>query len=343
MNLTEKRKEEHINQALNTSNQYVKTTGFECVELIHNALPELDFEEINTDVKLFGRRFSYPFYIAGMTGGYKKAGEINKRLAKIASEYNIPLGLGSQRAMVENPDLKYTYDVKKDYSDVFLIGNIGGVQLKAYSNEKIEYLVKSIELDALAIHLNPLQEIVQPEGDKNFSGIADRIVEVKDIVDVPIIIKEVGAGISRDVALRLKSLGINIIDVGGSGGTSWAKIEIKRGGELTAFAEWGIPTALAILTTKDIVDVIATGGIRNGLDGAKAIALGGVMFGSAYPFLKAVFDKKESEFVEKIIHELKVAMFLTGSKDVNALRNAKYYITGWLNDALATISQNSFK
>ncbi len=343
MNQTEKRKEEHINQALNASNQYVKTTGFECVELIHNALPELDFEEINTQVKLLGRTFSYPIYIAGMTGGYKKAGEINKRLAKLAQQYNIPFGLGSQRAMVENPELKYTYDVKKDYPDVFLIGNIGGVQLKSYSTEKIEWIIKSVELDALAIHLNPLQEIVQPEGDRDFSGIAERIAEVKDIIDVPIIIKEVGAGISRDVALRLKSLGINVIDVSGSGGTSWAKVEIKRGGKLTAFAEWGIPTALAILRTRDIVDVIATGGIRNGLDGAKAIALGSVMFGSAYPFLKAVFENRENEFIEGLIHELKVAMFLTGSKDIKSLRNAKYYITGWLKDALATISQNNFK
>ena len=329
--LTEKRKEEHINTALKDV-EHDKSTLFEYVEFIHNALPELSYEEVNTEVSAFGKRFSFPLLITGMTGGYRNAKKINLALAKTCSSFNIPMGVGSQRAMIENPSLKDTYDVKKEY-DVFLIGNIGGYQLKEYPTEKIEEAVKAIDADALAIHLNPLQELIQPEGDRDWSNVLPRIAELRDALDVPLIIKEVGSGVSREVAFELSKIGVEWIDVAGLGGTSWSKIEYMRGGELEGFEEWGIPTALSVLMTADLVNVIASGGIRSGIDGAKAIALGAKLFGAAKPFLKAAIEGTLSSTIALWREQFKATLFLTGSSSISEFRKKKpFYIFGELRE-----------
>ncbi len=319
---TEKRKQEHIERALEKESQYSKRNLFERIHFIHNALPEINFDDIDLSVNAFGKKFDMPLMIIGMTGGYSKAKEINIELAKNAELFNIPFGVGSQRAMIENPNLKETYDVKKE-ADVFLVGNIGAYQLKVYSREKIEELVKSIEANALAIHLNPLQEIVQPEGDRDWSNILMKIHEVVDYLDVPVIIKETGAGISREVVFKLSRIGVKWIDVSGSGGTSWSKIEYMRGGKIKGFEEWGIPTALSILMCRDMANIIASGGIRSGIDGAKAIALGASLFGAAKPFLDAHYSGKTKEKIEEWRDQLKTVLFLTGNKNIEEFKKNK--------------------
>ncbi len=326
--LTELRKQQHVEKALLSSSQYNKTTLLEEIDFIHSSLPELDWEKTDVRASLFGRKFSLPLLITGMTGGYKKAREINIELAKAASSFNIPFGVGSQRAMIENKDLLPTYDVKKEVEDLFLIANIGAYQLKVYSNSQIESLVKDIDANALAIHLNPLQEIIQPEGDRDWENVLFRIGEVVDYLDVPVLIKETGAGISREVASSLASLGIELIDVSGAGGTSWSKIEYMRGGAIKGFEEWGIPTALSILLCRDVVDVIASGGIRSGIDGAKALALGARFFGSAKPFLQAVYEKRVFQLIEEWKNQLKTVLFLTGTKDIEEFRKKRPIIVG---------------
>ena len=319
---TEKRKEEHIERALKEESQYKRKTLFDSISFIHNSLPEIDFEDVNTKVKLFNREFGFPLVITGMTGGYSKAKEINNKLAKAAEKFNVMFGVGSQRAMIENPSLKETYDVKKN-ADVFLIGNIGAYQLKTYSNDDVENMVKSIDADALAIHLNPLQEVIQPEGDKDWSNVLMRIEEIKDYLDVPIIIKETGAGISREVAYKLSKIGIEWIDVSGVGGTSWSKIEYMRGGKIKGFEEWGIPTVLSILMCKDMANVIASGGVRNSIDGAKALVLGAKAYGAAKPFLDAVYSNTLEKILEEWKDQLKTVLFLTGSKNIEELKKKK--------------------
>ena len=317
---------------------YRITTLLENVHFIHNALPELDFEEVEVKEKVFGKTFSLPFYISGMTGGYREAEKINKSLAKIAEEFNFPFAVGSQRAMIENPKLSYTYDVKKEAPDVFLIGNIGGYQLKEYKIKTIREALERIEADALAIHINPAQELAQKEGDKNWRGVEERIAEIAEELSIPIIVKEVGTGISREVAYRLAKAKIKYVDVSGAGGTSWIKVELERSKKefLYPFKEWGIPTALAVIMCKDIVNVIASGGIKNGLDGTKALALGAKLFSSAKPFFKALKEGGENkvrELIKSWEKQIKAVLFLTGSKNLNELRKKKpFYIEGKLKE-----------
>ncbi len=329
---TEKRKQEHIERALDNASQYSKTSLLEHIHFIHNSLPEIDFDDVDLHVEYFNRKFSFPLMIIGMTGGYTKAKEINTELARIASEYEIPMGVGSQRAMIENASLKETYDVKKHFPDLFLVGNIGAYQLKIYDPKKIESLVKDIDADALAIHLNPLQEIVQPEGDRNWSNILMKINEVIDFLDVPVIVKETGAGISREVAYKLSRVGVKWIDVSGVGGTSWSKIEYMRGGSIKGFEEWGIPTALSIVVCKDLANVIASGGIRNGIDGAKSLALGAKMFGAAKPFLDAYYRNNLKTMVEQWRDQLKTVLFLTGSSSISEFKKKKpFYVDDYFD------------
>ncbi len=325
-NATEKRKAEHIARALKDEANYDKSTLFEDVFLIHNALPEVDFESISTKTMFMGYEFKAPLIIEAMTGGYKAAKEINIGLASAAADKGIGLGLGSQRAMIEKPELSETYAVKKEVPDVFLIGNIGAYQLKEYPPEKIEEMISKTELDALAIHLNPLQELIQPEGDKNWEGVLAAIEKHADRIPVPIIFKEVGSGLSPKTILKLEKIS-TYFDIAGAGGTSWSRIEYMRGGSIEGFEEWGIPTALALLMAKhDYPDghYIASGGIRSGIEGAKALALGAEMFGAAKPFLEAYTksggEKSVAELIDKWIEQLKGVMFLTGFNDVKKFK-----------------------
>ncbi len=327
MSIVEKRKAEHIDIVLKKSINYRKTNGFERIEFVHNALPEINFDEINLKTEFLNKKFDAPLLISAMTGGTEEAEKINKDLAKACEKFNIPFELGSQRAMIENEKLSKTYDVKKFTPGVFLVGNIGAMQLDGVG--KILEGLKKVRADAVAIHINPLQEILQKEGDTNWKGVLERIKEFRKACKIPIIVKEVGAGISGKVARKLEEAGVDVIDVAGAGGTSWAGIEILRNNEKNKlFWNWGIPTfdALEEAVSSVKIPVVASGGIRNGIEIAKAIRMGAAMVGIAAPFLRAQNKGGERE-VEKLlmqfIEELKITMFLTGSKNLEELRKAE--------------------
>ncbi len=332
MNETEKRKEEHIMLALDEENQYKEKNGFDFIEPLHNSLPEVDFYKIDTRVHYFNKTFQMPLIITGMTGGFNKAREINIKLALAAEKHGIAFGLGSQRAMIEKKELKETYDVKKFAKDIFLIANIGGYQLKVYSKKQIQDIVNEIEADALAIHLNPLQELIQKEGDKDWENVENAIAEIVDHVKVPIIIKETGASLNHFVIERLKKYKIEWFDVSGKGGTSWSKIEYRRGSFVEGFEEWGNQTVLCLALCRNKANIIASGGIRNGIDGAKALMLNAKMFGAAKPFLEALMNNSLDELIENWKTQLKSFMFLTGSKNIESLGKAKYIVKScWLS------------
>ncbi len=323
MSKTESRKKDHVELVIEKGAQYEKTTGFEKLEFVHNALPEVSLEKIDLSVKFLGYQLKYPLVITGMTGGYSDATAINKGLAEAAQRHGLAFGLGSQRAMIEKPELAKTYLVRDVAPDIPVISNIGAYQLKKYSFEQIESLVDSVEADALAVHLNPLQEVIQGEGDTDFTGIVDAISKTAEKLDVPVIAKETGAGISQNVALKLKSAGVKYIDLEGAGGTSWSKVEYLRSAATAGFENWGIPTLHSILECRGILPMIASGGIRSGIDAAKAIALGAELSGAAYPFIKAFTEGSIEEYVTTFTSQMRICAFLTGSADYAALRTAR--------------------
>ncbi len=330
---------DHIEICLN---KYVESSysGFEDVMLIHKAIPEIDYDEIDTSLEFLHKKLSAPFLIASITGGHKRAIEINKNLAMAVENLGLGMGVGSQRVGIEGGDIESFIVVREYAENSFIYANIGLPQII----KDVEYAEKAVEMidaDALAIHLNYLQEAIQPEGDKFSRKAYEAIEEVCKNLKVPVIIKETGAGMRRDIALKLKTLGISALDVGGKGGTSFSAVESYRCEGYMArigkdFWDWGIPTAYSILECYDVLPVIATGGIRNGLDLAKALALGAVVGSSALPLLKeAVKDYKAvEEYLKYIIEGLKVAMFLTGCKRVEELRDVEIFVYGRLKDWL---------
>ena len=271
-----------------------KTTGFEDIELIHNALPEVDKNDIDLSTSVFGKKLDSPLFITAITGGHPASKEINKQLAIVAEENNIALGVGSQRAACEHPELEDTYSVVRDNApDCLLVGNIGAPQLNL-ANKAVEIL----DADILAIHLNPLQESIQPEGDLDARGYLDLISKITDAVDIPVMAKETGCGISGETAKQLADAGVSFIDIEGAGGTSWAAVETYRAedryyGEL--FWDWGIPTAISTAEVVNNVDipVVSSGGIRSALEAAKAIALGADSVGMALKNLKKSISHEE--------------------------------------------------
>jgi len=349
-NKTESRKVDHIEINLNKAVQYRRTTtGFENVHLIHRALPELSLEEVETSTRLFGHHLSAPILIAGMTGGTRRAIKINANLAEAAERLGLGMGVGSQRAALENPDYVESYRIARERApNTFLIANIGCPQLiEGNAVEGAKSAVEMIKADALAIHLNPLQEAIQLEGQTNFSRASERIREVCRSLDVPVIAKETGAGIAAEEAILLEKVGVKGLDVGGAGGTSWAAVEYHRaigeGDEEAAskgltFWDWGIPTAVSLVEAKSStrLPIIATGGIRTGIDVAKALALGAEAVGLASPLLKDAVQgaKRVMESLNKLISELKIAMFLTGCKTIEDLKRAPVVITGWTSEWL---------
>lgn len=337
------RKRDHIKICTESDVEFKKkTTWFEYVELIHNPLPEVDFDEIKLERRFLGRIFNYPLVIEGMTGGVLEAYRINKNLAEAALQLNIPLGVGSQRAGIKNESLKQTYRVVRDTSpDIFIIGNIGVVQLVREGVELAEKAVEMIEADALAIHLNSLQELIQPDGATTFRGAIKSIEQTVNRLNVPIIVKEVGCGISKETAKILESIGVRVIDVAGAGGTNWTLIEKIRAEEIgdlekkmlgEVFTEWGIPTAASIIEVSSTVkvEIIGSGGIRTGLDAAKALALGADMAGIAKPLLKPALESVDStlSYLKKMILELRTAMYLTGCRNTNELKKISKVLTG---------------
>lgn len=330
---TEQRKNDHIRICMEKDVQFRKTAGFEKFSFPkHNALPEMKLDDVKLDTVFLGRKFRVPLFIEAMTGGTPEAGKINRNLAQAAQELGIGMGLGSQRAMIERPELANTYKVRDVAPDIFLAGNIGAVQLHGVSVKQVREALDDVEADALAVHLNPAQEIAQKEGDRNFTGLLGKIEELCGDVGYPVIAKEVGCGISGEVARRLESAGVKAIDVAGAGGTSWVKVDGLRGEKeemefAETFGEWGIPTAQCLLECRTTVKIplIASGGIRNGLDVAKAIAMGASIAGMALPLLRPAVESPRvvKNVLEKTIKELKSAMLLTGAGTIMELSKVK--------------------
>lgn len=330
---TEARKREHIETVLSRDVAAKGvSTGFENYAFEHNALPEVDFDAIDLSHEMFGRRLAAPFLISSMTGGTELAREINLRLAETAWRLGIAMGVGSQRAALEDSRLAPTFSVRSVAPDILLFANLGAVQLNCgYGPDEARRAVDMIEADALFLHLNPLQEAVQAEGDRNWSGLLGRIETVTRALEVPVVVKEVGNGISADVARRLAGAGVAAIDVAGAGGTSWSEVEAFRQTDpLDAavahdFSGWGIPTATALVEAAVAgLPLFASGGIRSGIDAAKAIRLGASLVGIAAPALEtaARTSTATAERLEAVIKGLRIAMFCTGSADLASLRAA---------------------
>ncbi|HML05908.1 MAG TPA: type 2 isopentenyl-diphosphate Delta-isomerase [Methanobacterium sp.] len=337
--MTSERKLEHLLLCANCDVEYRKSTGFEDIELIHKALPEVNKEEIDVSTELFGKKMDVPLIISAITGGHPAATKVNRELAKAADKMNIGMGVGSQRAAVEIPELVPTYSVVRENApDAVIIGNIGAPQI-----QYAEQAAGMIGADALAIHLNTLQEAIQPEGDIDATGYISSIEKVTELIDMPIIAKETGAGISREDAKILEKAGVSAIDVAGAGGTSWAAVETYRAKDSymgNMYWDWGIPTAVSTVEVCESVKipVISSGGIRSGLEAAKALALGAESVGMALPLLKDAYLGHEAviKSIEQFKDSLKVAMFLVGASNIKELRKSNLVIRGktreWLTE-----------
>jgi len=327
---TRDRKAEHIRIALDRKMQ-LDASWFDAWRFDHVALPEIDMAEVDTAVEFLGRRLSAPLLISCMTGGTAQAGQINLNLAAGAERAGIAVGVGSQRKALEDPAKADTFRVREAAPSVPLLANLGAVQLNyGMGVRECRQAVDMIAADALVLHLNPLQEAIQPEGQCNFAGLLPKIGEVVRTLGVPVVAKEVGSGLSEEVARALAGQGVRILDTAGTGGTSWARIEGERAGDLDLgelFAGWGLPTPESIQQVRRVegVTVIASGGVRNGLDVAKAIALGADLAGLAYPFLQPATESPEkvAEKARRIVQELKICMFCLGVKTIAELKTVR--------------------
>jgi isopentenyl-diphosphate Delta-isomerase len=325
---TSSRKADHIHINLREDVRSAIKTGLERFRFIHQALPELDLNSIDLSQELFDRKLEAPILISSMTGGNDEAIPINRNLALAAQETRIAMGLGSQRAAIEQPELASTFQVRKYAPDILLFANLGAVQFNyGYGTDHCLRAVDMIEADALVLHLNPLQEAVQAEGDTNFAGLLNKIERVCKSLPVPVIVKEVGWGISEKTAAQLVSAGVAAIDVAGAGGTSWSQVEMHRAKNesqarlAAAFIDWGLPTADSILNVRSVaakLPIIASGGLRSGIDIAKCIALGAVLGGMAAPFLQAASRSMEETIltIHAIHREIQVCMFAVGAADL---------------------------
>ncbi|HUI39434.1 MAG TPA: type 2 isopentenyl-diphosphate Delta-isomerase [Methanothrix sp.] len=336
---TSSRKLDHIRICLEKPVE-ADARPFEDLVMIHRALPEIDENDIDTGCSFLGKRLAAPLIISAMTGGHPDVKQINIRLAKAAQEAGVALGVGSQRAALEERSLEDTFSaVREAAPDVPIVGNIGAVQLKRSGPEILGRLVEMIDADAVAVHLNFLQESIQPEGDKDASGVLEAIRSALS-GSVPIIVKETGAGISREVALDLVRAGIKIIDVSGSGGMSWSGVEAYRAAEMgdleleemgRLFWNWGVPTPVSIVECRAAgAEVISSGGIRSGLDVAKSLALGAFLAGAALPMLAPATKSKEAvlKAIKAYQRGLRISMFLCGCKDLSHLNGSPLVVLG---------------
>jgi isopentenyl-diphosphate delta-isomerase len=342
------RKADHL--ALAASGQVAfreRTTLLEDVHLVHCALPEARLDEVDLRTEFLGRTFSAPLMITGMTGGTEEAGRVNRDLARAAERLGLPFGLGSQRAMLVRPESAPTFAVREHAPRVFLVGNIGIVQARETPPGRLAELLRAVGADALAVHLNPAMELIQPGGDRDFRGGVETLARLRQALEVPIYVKETGCGLSRDVLARLASAGITHVDVAGAGGTSWVGVETRRAeGAARALGEelwdWGIPTAVSTaLGARAGLVVCASGGIRTGLDVARALALGARMGGLAQPVLRAQREGGEAgavELLEHVIDGIRTATFLSGCLRPQELQNRPKVVTGELATWLAQLS-----
>jgi len=346
----EDRKNDHIYVSLEKNVESRATTLLEEVTIIHNPLPEIDKDEVDLSVDFCGKRLRAPLMITAMTGGTELAARINKELARAAEKHGIALGVGSQRAGLEKRELEHTFRVARENAPTaFLVANIGAPQLaQGYGVEEARRAVEMIDADALAIHLNPAQEFFQPEGDPYYRGVIEKIVELVDSLDVPIIVKETGTGLSLETVRTLYRLGVKCFDVAGLGGTNWVKVEVLRGQERGAYKPagqlqdyWGVPTAASIIEARAAAPssyIVGSGGIRSGVDAAKAIALGADIAGAALPFLRALM-RSGPEGLDRAIETMKTqlaaVMFLTGSRRPSDLWRAPLVLGPRLSSWLA--------
>jgi isopentenyl-diphosphate Delta-isomerase len=335
---TQQRKADHLRITMGEDVASGLTSGFERYRFVHQALPECDLAAIDTAQTFLGTRLRLPLLVSSMTGGTEEATTINRRLAEAAQQAGIALGVGSQRSAVEEPGLADSFRVRAVAPDILLLANVGAVQLNhGYGVDECRRAVAMIEADVLILHLNALQEALQPEGDHDWSGLLTKIEAVCRAVGVPVIAKEVGWGIAPTVARQLVDAGVAAIDVAGAGGTSWSQVEMHRARNPMAarvaahFIDWGIPTAecvTGIATALPGVPLIASGGLRSGVDVAKAIALGAHLGGLALPLLKAAALSTEavSDVIEELATTLRVAMFAIGAPDLTTLRGTPHLI-----------------
>jgi isopentenyl-diphosphate delta-isomerase len=337
------RKADHLDLCATGDVAFKSTsTLFECVRLVHDSLPEISLDELDTSVKVLGKKLKAPILIAGMTGGHERAERINRELAAIAEERGYAFGLGSQRAMLKKPETKASYVVRDVAPNALVLGNIGGVQAVQMETNAVRDLAEAVGADALCLHLNPAQEVVQPGGDRDFRGVLETLTRLTRDLPIPVIAKETGCGLSGSVGRRLAAAGVRHVDVSGAGGTSWVAVEAERAqGNQRAigdrYREWGVPTAasVALVAKSGFRTIFATGGIMNGLDVAKAIALGASAAGMARPALQA-FERGGREgaiqFFEQTEQELRTAMLLTGSRTLADLARAPRIVVGELSE-----------
>lgn len=330
----DRRKTDHIKINLEQNVRSGLTNGLEHYHFVHEALPELDFDVVDTTLNLYGKKLIAPILVSSMTGGTEESKTINRRLAEAAQEEGVAMAVGSQRAALENPDLTETFSItRKVAPDILLFANLGAVQLNyGYSIDHCHRAVDMLQADALILHLNPLQEAVQAGGDTNFAGLSKKIENICKKLEVPIIVKEVGWGISIKTAKLLADCGVSAIDVAGAGGTSWSQVEMYRApDEITrqlaaTFVGWGIPTADSILNVKNTsseMTIFASGGLKDGLDIAKCIALGATLGGMAVQFLKTavISAEKAVELMRLTKKQIEVAMFAAGVGDLHSMRS----------------------
>lgn len=340
-----RRKDDHLDLATSGDVAFERTTTlFEHVRLVHDALPELALEAVDTSLDVMGKRLRAPILIAGMTGGSERAERINKELAAIAEQRGYAFGLGSQRAMHKHPGKGHTYAVRDVAPTALLLGNLGIVQAGQMTNAEIQGLVSAVGADALCIHLNPAMELVQDDGDRDFRGGLATLERLLGL-GLTLVVKETGCGISGHVARRVRGLGVEHVDVSGAGGTSWVAVETQRASSERkpfgrTFWEWGIPTAasVALCARHGFTTLFATGGVSSGLDIAKAVALGASAGGVARKALQALETGGQAAalaFFDQLESELRAAMLLTGSPNLRALRKAQRLVTGELRDWLA--------
>lgn len=335
---TPSRKQQHIALTLNKNVSFKsKTTELDRFEFVHNALPELNLSEISTSTFFLGKKLAAPLMVSCMTGGYKDALTINRQLAQVCEEHAIAMGVGSQRQALEDTQYHRTFSIVRDVAtSIPVVGNIGATEVATMTSaDSIRKLVDLIRADAFTVHLNPLQEFLQPEGNTTFRGVLKGIELLVQQLPVPIIVKEIGAGISANVAKRLLDVGVKYIDVAGAGGTSWAGVETLRRKDKTVagkFWDWGIPTSVALLEVAALKSptteftLVGSGGISSGLDMAKCIALGADLAASARPMLKALQSKGKAglrSLIQQWIEEIRGIMFLTGSKTIADLQKAQ--------------------
>jgi isopentenyl-diphosphate delta-isomerase len=348
------RKIEHVSIALGQDVSAQQRANWNDIQFVHQALPEVDLDEIDTSVTFLGHTLRYPIFMSSLTGGHPDVISINRNLARAAEQYGLALGVGSQRAAIVNPDVASSYAVTRENApNAFLIANIGAPQLipqehhPAFTLAQAQQAIDMIGANALAVHMNSLQEAAQPEGDRRSVGEANALKNLTSQVSVPVIAKETGAGVCREQALLLRSCGVSAIDVGGAGGSSMSAIEAARskarGDDKTLnigllYRDWGIATPICVVEANVArLPLISTGGVRNGLDIARALALGATLAGMGFPFLKAASVSYEQvcELLETVIAELKVAMQLSGVRSVREMQETDVVITGetrnWLS------------